>query len=76
MATVYASADVIRARAARLDPVKVLVAVVCAAPFLLFYAARFVWFAVSLLIAAGMEGWDAAGRQIHRRRAPVDARGG
>ncbi len=75
MATLYASADAIRARAARLDPVKVLIAVVCAVPFLLFYVARFVWFVLSLLIAAGQVGWEAAGRQIDARRAADPRRG-
>lgn len=74
MVTLYASADRIRARAGQLDPVKVLIAVVGALPFLLFGLARVVWFVLSLLIAAGMEGWDATDRQINARR--TDPRGG
>jgi hypothetical protein len=69
MATLYASADAVRARAASLDPVKVLVALVGLVPFLVFFAARVVWFLASLLIAAGMEGWDAAGRRVPVPRA-------
>ncbi|MCU1659305.1 MAG: hypothetical protein JWO57_3961 [Pseudonocardiales bacterium] len=71
---VYASSDAIRTRAARLDPVKVLITVLSVLPYLVFGFARVVWFVLSLLIAAGMEGWDAAGRSIDTRR--TEARGG
>lgn len=74
MATLYASADQIRARAAQLDPVKVLIALIGAPFFALFYVARFVWLAVSLVLASGLVGWEAADRSIGARRA--DARGG
>ncbi len=74
--TVYASADAIRARARGLDPVKVAIVLVGLLPFVFFWVARFVWFLASLLIAAGMEGWDAAGRQMAARRAGTDSRGG
>lgn len=76
MATLYASAEAIRARANKLDPVKVFIVVVCALPWLLFFVAKFAWFALSVLIAAGLEGWETAGRQIDARRPPADPRGG
>lgn len=80
MATLYASAsasaDRIRARAGQLDPLKVFIIAVCALPFLVFYVARFVWLVMSLFIAAGMEGWEAADRRIEARRPRADARGG
>jgi hypothetical protein len=76
MVTLYANADAIRARARTLDPVKVAVTLIGLLPFLLFWVARFIWFALSLLIAAGAEGWDTAGRQMAARRAGPDPRGG
>jgi hypothetical protein len=69
VATLYASANVIQARAKTLDPVKVLITLVSLLPFLVFYVARFVWLVASLLIAAGMEGWDSASRRIAAQHA-------
>lgn len=76
MTTLYASTAAIQARARGLDPVKVFIAVVCALPFALFYVARFAWFVTSLLIAAGMEGWEASGRRIETRRSAAESRRG
>lgn len=73
MTSLYVSADRIRERAAGLDPVKVLVVVVCALPFLLGYVWRFVWFVLSLLIGAAVEGFDAAGQSIDARRSADSA---
>lgn len=66
-------ANMVRLRARTLDPVKVLVTLIGVLPFLLGYLCRFVWFALSVLIAAGMEGWDNAGRRVVR---PVDGQRG
>lgn len=68
MVTVYASTGRIRARAATIDPVKVLIVLLSLVPWLLFAVARYAWAAVALILAAGMEGWDAADRQIAARR--------
>lgn len=74
MVTLYASASAVQARARQLDPVKVLVVLISVVPWLLFAALRVVWFAVSILIAAGLEGWDAAGRRLPAGR--TESRGG
>lgn len=74
MTTLYASADAIRARAKGLDPLKVLVVLVGVVPWLLGFALRLVWLAVSVLIAAGLEGWESSGRRIGAAR--TDPRGG
>jgi hypothetical protein len=72
MVTLDAAA--VRVRAAQLDPVKVLVFVLSLPLFVLGFTLRGLWFVVSLFLAAGMEGWDAAGQQIAARQ--VDRRGG
>lgn len=69
MTTLYASADAIRARAQRLDPVKVLIALVCAPLFVVGYVARYGWWLLALLLAACAEGWSASGRRIEARSA-------
>lgn len=74
MVALYARADVVRARAATLDPVKVLVFVVGLVPWLVGAVFRLVWLVLSLLIAAGMEGWEAADRRVGAAR--TDSRGG
>lgn len=78
MTTVIATADRVRARAGQIDPVKLLVVLVSVVPWLLFAAARVVWLVLSLLIAAGLEGWDAADRAIDTSRVGVrrEGRGG
>lgn len=73
MVSLNIPAERIRADAAKLDPVKVLLWLL-AAPFLLLgLTARAVWFVVSMAIAAVKVGWEsgpagkpATGRDLRR----------
>lgn len=74
MVTLNIPAGQIRAEAAKLEPVKVLLWLL-AAPFLLLgWSARALWFVLSMAIAAVKVGWEtgpsraeASGRQAVRQ---------
>lgn len=74
MVSLSIPADRIRDRAAKLDPVKVLLYII-AVPFLLLgLTARALWWVVSMAIAAVITGWElgpaakpVSGRQAARR---------
>lgn len=71
MATLYASAEAIRREARDLDPLKVLVTLVCLVPFVAFYAARIAWVLISLLWTGGVHGWRTASQHLEARRSPT-----
>lgn len=71
--SIYASTAKIRAEAAQLDPLKVLITLLLIVPFMLGWAARIVWVVIALMWTGGVHGWRTAQAQIAAREA--DARG-
>jgi hypothetical protein len=61
----------IQADAKTIDPLKVLLFLLMAVPFLLGWTARIVWIVIALLLAACKDGWTQASSQIEARRGPV-----
>lgn len=67
--SLYASTAQIRAEAAKLDPLKVLITLVLIVPYILGWTARIVWILIALLWTGGVYGWRKAQAQIEAREA-------
>lgn len=67
--SVYADVARIRAEAAALDPVKVLLTLVAIVPFVLFFVLRFAWMVPAFLWTSGVHGWRSADSSIAARKA-------
>lgn len=70
-AGLYGATEQIKREAAQLDPVKVLITLLLVVPFVLGWAARFVWMVLALLWTGAVMGWRVASAQ-HAARAGAD----
>lgn len=68
MATLYASIESVRREARTLDPLKVLITLICAIPFALGWVVRLAWVLFSLLWTGAVYGWRQASAQLDARR--------
>lgn len=71
MATIYASADAIRAEARALDPVKVLITLFLLPFFVVGYAARLAWILVALTWTGAVYGWRTASQRVDAKAPRV-----
>lgn len=69
MATIYGTADRLRAEAVTLDPLKVLITLLVTPFFVVGWAARLAWVIIALVWTGAVHGWRLADEQVKAREA-------